>query len=182
MTLESERWRISKDVQTFSSSDFLISSANIFASTCSSGRARLGPIRLRPACLFELGPFDFGQFDLGQKKSHRHLFNSGQKFLTPPLPPHLPTLPSSTVGKHSSCKGGAPNGGRTQNFVLFFPLPPQFSFFLLSLGRLLVVFWWCLKRWGRQMCMFGVLGLSCEAPAAPKPIRVKVNSISASSG
>ena len=37
-------------------------------------------------------------------------------------------------------------------------------FFSLS-GGLLVEFWWCLKRLGRQMCTFGVLGLL----AAPKP-------------
>ena len=39
--------------------------------TFKAGRARLRPIRLRPACLFELGPFDLGQwglfFELGQK-------------------------------------------------------------------------------------------------------------------
>ena len=28
---------------------------------------------------------------------------------------------------------------------------------------------WCLKRRGPEMCAFGVLGLSCEATAAPKP-------------
>ena len=46
----------------------------------------------------------------------------------------------------------------------FFPLPPQFSFFLLSLGGPFVEFWWCLKRRCPEMCTFGVLG-SCEAPA-----------------
>ena len=33
-------------------------------------------------------------------------------------------------------------------FRVFFPLPPQFSFILPSLGGLLVEFWWCLKRRG----------------------------------
>ena len=55
-----------------------------------------------------------------------------------------------------------------QKFALFYPLPPQFSFFLLSLGCLVVEIGWCLKRRGPEMCTFGVLGLSCEAPA-PKP-------------
>ena len=55
------------------------------------------------------------------------------------------------------------------NFALFFPLPPQNSFFSSLSGGLLVEFWWCLKRRGAQVCTFGVLGLSCEAPAAPKP-------------
>ena len=53
-------------------------------------------------------------------------------------------------------------------FRAFFPLlPPQFSFFLLSLGGLPVEFWWCLKRRGPQMCTFGVLGLSSASPGGP---------------
>ena len=47
------------------------------------------------------------------------------------------------------------------NFALFFHLPPQFSFFLLSLGGLLVEFSWCFETPGSKMCPFGVLGLSC---------------------
>ena len=43
-------------------------------------------------------------------------------------------------------------------FVLFFPLWGSSA-----------EFWWCLKRRGAQMCAFGVLWLSYEAPAAPKP-------------
>ena len=43
-------------------------------------------------------------------------------------------------------KGGAKIGGEGQQFELFSPLPPQFSFFLPSLRGLLVEFWWCLKR------------------------------------
>ena len=38
--------------------------------------------------------------------------------------------------------------------------------FKITLGPF-VEFWWCLKRRGPEMCAFGVLGLSCEAPAAP---------------
>ena len=63
-------------------------------------------------------------------------------------------------------KGGGPKGGGAQNFALFFPLLPQNSFFSSLSGGLLVEFWWCLKRRGAQMCTFGVLWLSCEAPAA----------------
>ena len=48
-----------------------------------------------------------------------------------------------------------------QNFALFFTLPPQNSFFSSLSGGPFVEFW--------QMCTFGVLWLSCEAPAAPKP-------------
>ena len=49
---------------------------------------------------------------------------------------------------------------------LFFPSPAT-MFFLSPLSLcLLEEFWWCMKR--RGMCTFRVLGLSCEAPAAPK--------------
>ena len=66
-------------------------------------------------------------------------------------------------------QGWAPKGGEPKISRFFFPLPPQFSFFLPSLRGLLVEFWWCLKRRGPEMCTFGVLWLSCEARAAPKP-------------
>ena len=57
--------------------------------------------------------------------------------------------------------------GTAQNFALFFStLPPQNSCFSSLSGGLFVEFWWCLKRRGAQMCTFGVLWLSCEAPAA----------------
>ena len=61
-------------------------------------------------------------------------------------------------------KSGAPKGGGPK-FRAFFPLPPQFSFFSPSLGGPSVEFWWCLKRRDREMCTFGVLGLSCETPS-----------------
>ena len=63
--------------------------------------------------------------------------------------------------------GWGPEGWGAQNFALF-PLPPQFAFFLLSLGGPFVEFWGCLKCPGPGMCTFGVLGLPCEAPAALK--------------
>ena len=60
---------------------------------------------------------------------------------------------------------GARRGGGPKISRFFFSLPPEISFFCLSLGGLLVEFWWCLKRRDAQMCAFGVLWLSCEAPA-----------------
>ena len=54
-------------------------------------------------------------------------------------------------------------------FRAFFPLPPQFSFFLLSLGGPFVEFWWCFEGRVPEMCTFEVLGLSCEALAAGPP-------------
>ena len=52
-----------------------------------------------------------------------------------------------------------------QNFALCFPSPASLHFRSFSLsGGLLVEFWWCLKHRGPEMCTFGVLRLSCEAP------------------
>ena len=62
-------------------------------------------------------------------------------------------------------EGWGPEGWGGPKFHVF-SLPPQFSFFLPSLGCLLVEFWWCLKRWDPQMCTFGNLGLTCEDPSA----------------
>ena len=56
---------------------------------------------------------------------------------------------------------------------LFLPLPLPFRSFFVSLWvssrGILVVF---LKRRGCPMCTFGVLGLSCETSAAPKPLGI----------
>ena len=85
-------------------------------------------------------------FDCPQDPSPRHPASE-----TPPLdnpPPHRPST-------------GPPKISR------FFPSPARIFFLSSSLGGPFVVFWWCLKRRGPQMCMFGVL--SCEAPAAQKP-------------
>ena len=93
--------------------------------------------------------------------------------------------------KNSHPKGGAPKGGApipekwgprrvgprrvgprvwgAKNSAFFFSSPATISLFFCLSGCLLVEFWWCLKRRDPQMCTFGVLGLSCEAPAAPKP-------------
>ena len=50
----------------------------------------------------------------------------------------------------------------------FFPSPATISFFSSLSGFLLVECWWCLDRRDPEMCTLGVLGLSCETPAAPK--------------
>ena len=74
-------------------------------------------------------------------------------------------------------KRWGPEGVGGPKFRAFFSLsPPEMSFFLLSLGGLLVEFWWCLKRRDAQMCTFGVggpervfgsaeMGTSVETPA-----------------
>ena len=48
-----------------------------------------------------------------------------------------------------------------------FPLPPQLSFFLPSLGGLFLEFWWCLKRWALKCARLEFSGLSCEDPPFP---------------
>ena len=49
----------------------------------------------------------------------------------------------SGVPKGGVPKGGGPKGGGPKFCVFFCSLPPEISFFLLSLGGLLVEFWWC---------------------------------------
>ena len=78
--------------------------------------------------------------------------------------------PEGEAPKGGAPKGGAPKGGDPKFRVFFFSLSRHsFLFFFPSLLVFFVEFWWCLKRRGAQMCTFGVLGLLCEAPAAPKP-------------
>ena len=68
-------------------------------------------------------------------------------------------------GRERTCSGAPKGGPKISRF--FFRLPPPVSLFL-SLTVCLLVVWWCLEApW--PLCTFGVLGLSCEAPAAPKP-------------
>ena len=76
-------------------------------------------------------------------------------------------------------KSGAPNGGVPEwwgprrveawgpTYRVFFPSPaPIFVLFFFLSGGLLVELWWCLQRRYSLICTFGVLGLSCETPAA----------------
>ena len=69
-------------------------------------------------------------------------------------------------------KGGGPEGWGvgSPKLCAFFPLPPHFCSFCLSLGSsrgILVVF----------EAPFGVLGLSCEAPAAPETDKKSKNAV-----
>ena len=79
----------------------------------------------------------------------------GPPFPGPPLPPFPWTLFPWTAQNFALFFFPSP----AAKLVLFFPLWAVFS---LNFGGVL-------KRRGAQMCTFGVLGLSCEAPAAPKP-------------
>ena len=138
----------------------------------------------------DFGQFDFGQFDFDTKKTIRlwpiglwpvrlrpkqnsnRFVDWGQNppLLPPPPPSRLPWWANTVHAKVGpegwGAEGWGPEGWGTEISRFFFPLPPQFSFFLPSLGGpfrgILLVF---LKRQGPEMCTFGVLGLSCEAPA-----------------
>ena len=93
--------------------------------------------------------------------------------------PSLPSLAKTKFGQKNIgqsifgtgvCHGGTPKGGGPK-ISRFFPLSrtPIFALFCLSLSGCLLVDFWCLKRRDPQMCTFGVPGLMCETPAAPKP-------------
>ena len=124
----------------------------------------------------ELGQFDLGQFDFGQSAFIR--LRPEKILWTLRVGPRKGGAPQG-----GARKGGAPKGGEKAvpqtwkkwglrtvgakkgewpKIARFFLLQPQFSFFFLSLGGPFVEFWWCRSP---QMCTFGVLGLSCEAPA-----------------
>ena len=72
--------------------------------------------------------------------------------------------------KNRAPQGGAPQGGRPKISRFFSLSRHNCHSFCFSLGVFLVEFWlFFLKRWDPRMCTFGVLGLSCETPAALKP-------------
>ena len=62
---------------------------------------------------------------------------------------HLPPDPPST---------GHPSAGPPKISLFFFPFPPPFRSFCVSLGLFLVEFWWCFEGRNLEMCTFGLLG------------------------
>ena len=85
---------------------------------------------------------DFGQTDFGQKNLTDR--NGGS-----------PKLWGPRSQKNGARRVGAPKGGSLPKFCAFFPLPPPFRSFCVSLGVFSWNFWWCLKRRDPQMCTFG---------------------------
>ena len=118
----------------------------------------LGNAKVDKDCAAET---DFGQSDFGPL------------YLTDFWP--IPTL-AKPAPKGGGREGWGREGWGAQNFALFFPLSRSiFALFvslLVSSRGILVVF----SKAGPQMCTFGVLGLSCEAPAATNPPRVSHHS------
>ena len=57
-----------------------------------------------------------------------------------------------------------PSTGPPKSSLFFFSLPPKISFFLLSLGGVLVEFWWCSEDQDPQMCTFGLSGCRVKPP------------------
>ena len=121
----------------------------------------------------DFGQSRFGHPDLtnfGQSNFGQSISGSGVCVMAPK---DGPKPRKNGARKGGAPKGAAPKGGPegwgAQNFALFLPSPTtNFALFIS-----LCVFSWSFggvwKRRGRQMCTFGVLGLLCEAPAAPKP-------------
>ena len=127
-------------------------------------------------------------FRLRPKKSHKDFFDLGQSSALSQIDlfgPDMfrPHLFRPMLWANVSAEGGAPNCGApkvgpqrvgpqrvgAKNLALFFPSPATILILSSSFGGPCVEFWWCLKRLGPEMCTFGVLGLSCEAPAALGP-------------
>ena len=102
--------------------------------------------------------FDFGQF-------------LDEEFLGPEgwrPKPGKSGVPKPGAPKGEALKGGGPKGVGAQNFALFSLSRHIFHSFLPLLLVLSWNFGGVFEGRGAQMCMFGVLWLSCEAPAAPK--------------
>ena len=53
---------------------------------------------------------------------------------------------------------GPPSAGPPKISLFFFPFPPPFRSFCVSLGLFLVEFWWCFEGRNLEMCTFGLLG------------------------
>ena len=123
-----------------------------------SKRAHFRPRRFKRARSTSAN-FDFGQLFFRVRPIRLRPFSTSAKCWM---------LNFGTPKGGEAPKGGAPKGEGPKISRFFSLLPPQFSLFSPSLEGPFVEFWWCLKRRGPEMCTFGVLGLSCEAPAAQR--------------
>ena len=83
-------------------------------------------------------------------------------------PSFLPQIDVVVVSQSVAPKGRGLQGWEGPKLRVFFPFPATVSLFVSLWGSsrgILVVF----EAPGSQICTFGVLGLSCEALAAPEP-------------
>ena len=130
-----------------------------------------GKFRLRPVFFSSSANFDFGQFRLRPISTSANY--SMLNFRTiKGGGPNLEQVGSRSLGTPSrwSPEQWGAEGWGGPKFRAFFSLPPQFSFFLLSLGGPFVEFWWCVfEGWGRSIVHVWALRLSCETPAALGP-------------
>ena len=113
------------------------------------GHGRLWPNRLQPILVVSVFWPNF------QSKKSRNPEDPKTYILTwTPTPPCPNPEPGERGGRAFEAHPSGPHPSAPS-----LPTPsPQFSFFLPSLGSLLVVFWWCLKRKDPQMCTFGLSG------------------------
>ena len=127
-------------------------------------------IRVRPIWPIRLGPM--GPLYDGGEKHLKRLVRLWPK--SSPSPSRSRRVGPRRVGPEG---WGPKGGGPIIEKVVARSVPPQFSFFLLSLWGFfrgnLVLF---LKRWHPEMCTFGVLLLSCEAPTRVMNLNWRHNS------
>ena len=115
-----------------------------------------GQFRLRPAFFFEFGQFDFGQFDVGQFLDVEFWDDKvwGPRRVGAQ---RVEAINLEKVGpRRVEPRRVEPRRVGGPKFRAFFPSSATI-FFLLSLSwGPFVEFWWCLKRWGPEMCTFGL--------------------------
>ena len=114
-----------------------------------------------------LAKANFGQSNFGQSNFGQSNFGQSNYLANIFAKPRKSGGPEGWGPEGWGNEGWSPERWGPKISRLFFPLPPQFSFFSPSLLVFFVEFWWCLKRRGAQICTFGVLGLSCASPGGP---------------
>ena len=146
-------------------------SLNVHGLTCEIGWDRLWPNRLWPSLISDYGQIRLWPNRLWPEKFHR-LWPTLIGRLWPTLAKPAPMGGAPMGGgpkprKSGAQKGGAQKGGGPNILRFFFPFPPPFRCFCVSLGVFSWNFGGVLKRRCPELCMFGVLGLSCASPGGP---------------
>ena len=88
-------------------------------------------------------------------------FSSSVPCVAPPLSSQIPLLAKTSFWLYPVCAKVGPRRVGDPKFRAFFSLS-RHIFLSSSLGGPFVEFWWCFGS--LEMCTFGVVGLSCEAP------------------
>ena len=148
--------------------------AIVFCQVWPAPTSQVWPNQVWPTPCFSVKGRMGGQFEWEGPGSGPRMGRASQKHEAPKIGARTvgPRKEGGRTQKNDAPEGGAPQVGprrvRGPKISLFFPSPASIFALFLSLGGPFVEFWWCLKRRGPEMYTFGVLGLSCEALAAPK--------------